>query len=431
MIIVPRGTHTDGPYRSAVDGDRILIPRVGLTPFTVAGQKAVGAGGVGYCSDGDAGARTGCCHDGTIWRKFALGSEISPIPPAKIFVATDGDAFHALTSMGGLTQDFKSTQPPGAAAGAIGFYAMWMSPDHQTVWLGGLEDHVDINLANTFWRSLDGGATWTNMTSAHPYGSYGYVYSIFGFDADNLWACGDVWNTSASIVMKWNTGTSVWNTVYNYGAGVRQVNCLWGRAVNEMYCVTFNGGVSCLLRETGGGWTAEAGGAGSLNTVINTGHTGKPVTIVGDATHLYVWTYTVPAGVVYEVYRGTFNGTDWAVEAKSWASTSRFDPLKGRNIGCDETGAIWLSMSNVANVIEVHRRDPGTGVWALHGGPFTDASSNNCANLVVIDSSNVFVFGGSSICVWNGTTWTETLTADIVGFADANFLRASFGYIPA
>lgn len=425
MIIVPRGTHPDGPYRKATDGDRILIPRVGFTPFTVAGQKAVGAGGVGYCSNGDAGARTGCCHDGSIWRKFAMGAEISPIPPAKLFTATNSNTFHAITSEGVVTQDFKRLLPPGGGPALPGFYGIWMSADHQTIWLGGNENHADITNANTFWRSLDGGDTWTNQTVTHPYGESGAVYSIFGFDVNNLWAGGDVWNAFHGGVMKWNTGTSLWDMVYDYGGSTNGC-CLWGRSSDEMYFVRWNASSTRLLRETGGGWTSEAAGAGGLNEVL-TAVSGQAINIIGDDTHLYVWTRNGNPSVTFEIYRGTFNGADWVKETRSWSATAIFNPIRGNNLGCDETGAIWVAMSD-SDRMEVHRRDPDTGTWALHGGPFSDVDANDCGNLVVLDSSNIFVFGGLSIDVWDGTDWTEYLTADITDWDDAYISRPSVGY---
>ena len=75
-IVVVRGADNDGPFRRARESDNVRLNRLAMTPFTVENQPVRDAGSIGYCSDGNAGAPTGCVYDGTIWRKLTLGDEI-------------------------------------------------------------------------------------------------------------------------------------------------------------------------------------------------------------------------------------------------------------------------------------------------------------------------------------------------------------------
>jgi len=413
-IIVVRGTDNDGPYRTAGAADKVRLARLSAAPFTVAGQPVGVAGGLGYCSNGAAGDPTGCVHDGLVWKRLTLGDPVDLIKVLSCALAGYPDYFHVLEGpTSALLNTHNYIDPPGAAGGANGFYSLFTF-DGEDVWLGGTNWNPDIALSNTFWRSIDGGANWTNESSKHPDGKDGLVFSIWGVDGE-MWACGQTY-FGFDRIMKYNTGTGNWDSEHVF-VGAAWPNCVWGPSSSEMYCVSASFAVADKLwQQTGGGWAAEGAGAGSLQTVLNTGQTGWPVSLVGDGTKLYAWCGTDTTG--YEIYSGTFNGTDWVKETRAWNSGRQFNNILGRNIGCDETGAIWLGMFETAtNNVEVYRRDPITGVWAL-SHVFDRVTVNNGGALWVADSGLVVVGGGNLVGVWNGATWTDYTTSDFVGWSD-------------
>lgn len=414
MIIVPRGTHSDGPYRKASEGDRVIIPRIGFTPFTVAGQPTGAAGRVGFCSDGDVGDPTGCCHDGSIWRKFPLGTEINPTRGIQLFVISNDDKFHALSG-DPLEEDFQVQRPPGAAGGAASWPAVF-TPDGVNIWIGGPYNGTPA-LANTFWFSDDGGATWTNKYDKHPDAEDATVYSIWGVDGE-LWACSNTAFGNSRIV-KYNSGTGNWDSQYDFGAQTNP-NCVWGRSATDMYCISVSTTLT-LLQDTGGGWAAETIQAGCYYTVASADAPPTQICMAGDATHLYVLNSSY---LGLRMFRGTFNGTDWAQETVSWDANFRVGDIGwGRNVGVDETGAIWVGgYSNTTAHVEVHRRDPTTGNWAQSldayysgiGGP---------GNIIAVSSTNVIVYGTNLIGVFDGTSWTVyDPRTDIAGFSDTTRL---------
>lgn len=329
------------------------------------------------------------------------------------------ESLHVLGgSTGLLTHTATYKQPPGTAVNPLYFFSMFTA-DGVDIWVGGASSGSggDIADANTFWRSIDGGANWTNEAATHPSGKLAYVYSIFGVDGE-MWAASGVWD-SGSRIHKWNSVTEVWDEEYTTGAFNKGANCLWGPSATEMYCVFQYNTTVQLKRQDGGGWDDEADSANDFDTVANTGHTAYATTLVGDGTKLFIWT-RVGAQADFYIYSGTFNGNDWVQEARSWDESQAFwgniEGFGGRNIGCDETGAIWLGMyHSVTNIVQVHRRDPATGVWALSN---TFSGGVRGGALYVVDSGLVVVGGGTMIGVWNGSVWKEYDTDDFVGWND-------------
>lgn len=415
-IIVPRGADNDGPFRAAVAGDRVRVPRVAFTPFTVAGQPVNGAGGLGYCSDGDAGARVGCCHDGSVWRRLALGSEVA-LGIEIYSMGYTGERFHVLTGdPTALTNSINACNPPGAAGGPSLFHALGATPDGATIWVGGAYWGADIDLANTFWRSINGGTTWTNQAATHPNAQNGEIYSIFAVD-DTLFACGINFGSTAKI-LKWNSGTTSWDSVYDYGANWR-ANCLWGTSASNMYCISYNGGALRLTSNVGGAWAAEGASANNLDNVLGGA---DPVAICGDSTgRLFVWAYVdAPSG--YYVYTGTFNGNDWAQDARVWDAGRQFPGWGfGRNIMQDETDAIWLTMfESATGDVEVYRRDPTTGLWTLMKD-FNDGwMSGTSGSLWVVDSSCLVVGGAGFMGVYFEGVWTTYQTGTFASWTDGS-----------
>lgn len=432
-IIVPRGTDNDGPYRAAtISGDCVRVPRFAFTPFTVAGQPAGAAGGVGYCSNGDAGDPTGCVHDGAVWRRFPLGSEINLIEYDWYTLGIDETAHKMGGDASAPTNISNVKNPPGTAGGANGFYSIYSPDDGATLWAcGEYSSFATPDTSNGMWRSTDGGATWENKSASLPDEGAALGFSLFGYGGD-VWGGFDNAFRTATI-LKYNSGTDSWDEEFDYGAGSRRPNCVWGSALDGwMYCVAYSGVSQMLIRSNGGGgWAAEGAGAGLLYTVL-LAYSGFPVTITGDgAGNLWTFCHTSSGGLTGKhIFKGSFGGP-WTQEVRSWDSGRDFSYKSGRNMMMDETGAIWCSMSEVATGnVEVHRRDPSTGVWALHH-TFDDAAVNGGGSLWVIDSQNIFVAGSHLLGIWDGSNWYYHNPCDAGGWAwpDINVQQGVWGRI--
>jgi hypothetical protein len=168
-----------------------------------------------------------------------------------------------------------------------------------------------------------------------------------------------------------------------------------------MYCVSKTYTGKEIMHNDGSGWVVEPGLA--LEAAI-AADGGAPIGITGDATHLYVWCQTTVFGG-WSVYRGTFGGS-WARETRSWDATGGKLEYSGKCIMSDETGAIWVFMGGGGvGAYEVHRRDPGTGVWARHH--YKTGSPGSSTGMFVVNSSNIIVVAALNSSLFDGTAWYD------------------------
>lgn len=420
MIIVPRGTHPDGPYRAAVAGDRIVVPRMGFTPFTVAGQPTGDAGGVGYCSDGDAGARVGCAHDGSIWRKLAVGAEVA-LGVEWLFAGGSDDFHRVLGPAAAATNPLNARQPPGTAGGATKFHSMY-SPDGQVIWLGGQAWGVAAD-ANTLWYSDDGGSTWSNRSLEHADAQYGNAYSMWGLSANSIFCCGLNSLTGGNTVAYWNGVT--WSSAAPLGTTTAvgyPFNCVWGTSTSDMYLIVqiAAGTADILYRNQGAGWVAEGSGANSLRAAIATlGTNSVPCSVVGDGLGNLWVTADRSGGDSIEVWKGTFGG-GWTNELNVAGYVCSSSPGAGRNIAIDETGAVWAYafQTGGTNDWSIWRRDPDTGIFALNN-TFDGSAGTFTVNVLIVDSANICVTGDRFIGLYDGSSW-YTYDTGLTGWNWAN-----------
>lgn len=87
LIAVPRlAAESSGPFNAYSAGDVVHAPSILLTAFATAspprdmeGEVAANNGRVGFCSNGDTGAPCLTAHDGSAWKRIALGAAIAAV----------------------------------------------------------------------------------------------------------------------------------------------------------------------------------------------------------------------------------------------------------------------------------------------------------------------------------------------------------------
>ncbi len=116
-----------------------------------------------------------------------------------------------------------------------------------------------------------------------------------------------------------------------------------------------------------------------------------------------------PTGVT--VFRSEAVGGPWT---KEFILVGTLQQGYGRELCCDETGAVWLRVLNGGTGHQVYRRDPGTGTWALS----LQGTTGACGCLWVIDSENVLASIAGRLHFYDGTIWHsyQTLTDLGLGF---------------
>jgi hypothetical protein len=306
------------------------------------------------------------------------------------------------------TNPINQRHPPGVLGAASSFRAIW-TQDGQDIWAGGDRWGIDPNLANTLWRSQDGGVNWTNECAlVSPGGDgNGEIFDFWGFPEENaLWAIGDHIG-GVNHIWYW-TGT-LWSSAapfgYDYSGGGKRANSIWGRFPTDMYACAKTATNEELLHNDGTGWVAEPGSALEAQLAADGG--GSPVAITGDATHLYVWVQTPWAGG-FSVYRGVFGGP-WAIEARSWDATGQKLQELGKTIMSDELGAIWVFMQGGGGGAghSVHRRDPDTGIWALAHAYIPGVPAGVSRGMFVRDSNNIYVNSAGQVSWLEDGIWYD------------------------
>lgn len=157
------------------------------------------AGGVAVCVSTN-GAQT--------WTKVTMPNPpASPPDTRNVYFMDDthgiffgGDAITGDTAFVYYTADGSNwtaaTIPPQAATDVVGLFSAFFAPDHTTGWMLGKKSGDDAAPPLLFWKTTDGGKTWTDITTTSFTGTSidptGFSPMVVGFalDANNIWIGG-------------------------------------------------------------------------------------------------------------------------------------------------------------------------------------------------------------------------------------------------
>ncbi|MDB6120974.1 MAG: hypothetical protein JWO08_4755, partial [Verrucomicrobiaceae bacterium] len=266
-------------------------------------------------------------------------------------------------------------------------------------------------------RTLDGGATWTEQSS----GVTNHLYSVWGVDANNVWAVGQggailFWNgltwskqptgiinnllsvRGTSVTAVWAVGASgtllSWNgTVWAAQSPPPSTanvtfNGVWAADATNIWAVGANGKI---IKNDGTNWSSQTSGTSQqLNSVWGT-----------SSTNIYaVGVPTTGGGAT-----GTFlhwNGTAWAAMTNNVPSTGTYTSI----CGSDATH-IW-AVGTTGNNGVIRFYNGAAGNWTVQ----TSGTTQALAGVSAISSTEVVAVGARKVYdVYNGSAWTPQQSA--------------------
>ena len=318
--------------------------------------------------------------DGSVWRRFRVGSEIPFATPwvqlSEVLVTSDGHVWVANETLNGVAE-FNGTSWTlrGEAVGRFGGGLVDLNGD---LWLV-----AGVGGGNAFWRYQRGTEQWTQYGAGNtPF--VNTTITRMGMDQQGRVYCG---NWMGQVIRFDGTG---WTEVASVGDAVYGI-C--PAANGDLWVTTLGNGTQ--------GEVVQVNGAGQSVRRLNTWNTGMPDYFVdrmsldpeGD-----LWIATGEAGL------SKFDGLRW----RNWGnhnSGSEPYPFAGNEpmggFYQDRTGAGWMGGNGIAR----WDRSSGqfTGFWNWQNNPgmgvtmFSSFAEDAAGNLFVAgDYGEVYKFNGSA-----------------------------------
>lgn len=244
--------------------------------------------------------------------------------------------------------------------------------------------------AGYFLRSVDAGATWTQVAS----GIALDLRTVSFSDTLNGWVCGNP-TFGGGTVYRTTDGGASWK------AQLGAPGWIGGISAQSATNVVMVGGGGFIMRTTDGGTTWGSVSSGTAVDLYN-------VTFVNANVGLAVGNYGV-------ALRTTDGGATWAVQ------TTGVSRLYSGSLPTTVTGA------GVGPAGAIVRTINGGSSWAIQTSPVGAAIFNGTA---FADSNNGIIVGQSGIVLLTtngGTTWTRPTSGTLYYLYDADFATTSIG----
>jgi photosystem II stability/assembly factor-like uncharacterized protein len=286
---------------------------------------------------------------------------------------------------------------------------------------------VAVTAGGDIIRTIDGGTTWTLITTAG-----GSLYSVFYASANNIFACG-----GGGTLVGSTDGGITWSPK-SAGTGTA-INCIFFVNADTGYTVT-NGGGILKSTSTGNAWIPQTSGSannlngiffvdpnigyavGDLGTILkttNAGATWTAQTSGSGATLNSVYFTDATNGFVCgaggNMLHTSDGGTNWFSTSSStgnWLYTVRFvDALHGFASGANgaiiktfDGGGMWYTQSTgvAYDLNSIYFTDANTGYAVGVNGTILKTTDAGCF------APTVSIGGTSTICVGDSTTLTAT-----------------------
>lgn len=213
----------------------------------------------------------------------------------------------------------------------------------------------------------------------------GYLSSIYGFDQNDIWVCGDwrVDNDLFALVGHWNGHTwKIWKLQqYNH------LESIWGTSSSNIYTCGWAG---TILHYNGSSWTKQESGT-SYNLHDIWGTDNSNIFISGDKE-------STGEGVLLK-----FDGVSWKPVAKGSPQTD--STLYGGFEG------VWCNSTEKIIHVGALVYEGTEGNWILADIPYNYpiGNINGLSAMRSVHGSkenNVFICGDYNLIIhWNGSTW--------------------------
>ena len=278
------------------------------------------------------------------------------------------------------------------------------SPDGQTVFaVGSILDSSRGYDVGIIRRSLDGGATWTELPFPGTTGVR--LRAVWGSSAGDVWAVGV--DGAGGIVLHTTDGGASWTRVLSpFG----QLYAVWGRSADEVYLAgeRVNGATGryeAAVYRRSAGWAASTSGASPRNRFLYDIWGGRGDTLVAVGSE-----YDFGTGQTDGLFmRSTDAGATWTTTSAGLGSETRLD-------------GVWMGSTGRAVAVGQRRNAAGSSWEGLifesssSGAEWTltrvlTASPNTGAELNAVwggASGQVYAVGNFGKILWNdGAGWAE------------------------
>jgi len=188
----------------------------------------------------------------------------------------------------------------------------------QTLYFGTGEGwgNGDAIRGNGIWKSTNGGATWTQLSSTNNVGDFAYIQKLLVTSNGNVYAaCRGIGSNSGGLQKSSNGGTS-WTRVIGSGSSDMNVADIEEASNGDLYATVGIFTTGKILKSTFATHTTNVGNSGNWTDITPTGTWQRVELAVapGNANQLYA----LCQGTGYDVsgiYSSTNAGTNWTSRA--------------------------------------------------------------------------------------------------------------------